>query len=352
MGTRACAGGGSCASGRRRPSGGRRWGEASEARALEPRCGEVERCDASESVAGISVGVPKEDAGEKEGREGVQGREVEKVRMEAGRRTGDWLGLSVVGAEVDVRLLLVVEKVRWWGEGLDGELVRLEGGGERGRGGYGGCIVVVVGQAVGWIVVWLGEELRGEMSVVARRVAIRRRAVLGGGSGCRGGERGGLVRLECGGEERSYTAGGGGGGRGGVGGCGVRSEPHRARAQCVCALGVDAIRKAAEPVPVEMKMDEDGRGWMRTMRWRRGGRALIRRRFHQPNAPKNAHRAADNAILSRIYSAFSPKGGDDDCRQMRFDCDSPERARIADQQNVRLGLHTSSIFGSETRRSR
>jgi hypothetical protein len=68
-------------------------GEASEARALEPRCGEVERCDASESVAGISVGVPKEDAGEKEGREGVQGREVEKVRMEAGRRTGDWLGL-------------------------------------------------------------------------------------------------------------------------------------------------------------------------------------------------------------------------------------------------------------------
>lgn len=67
--------------------------EVNEANALEPRCGEVGRCVKAEGVP--SVGVPaRDEAGEKDGLEGVQGRDVEKERMLAGRRTGDCVELA------------------------------------------------------------------------------------------------------------------------------------------------------------------------------------------------------------------------------------------------------------------
>ena len=55
---------------------------------------------AAETADG-SIGVAKdEEAGEKEGRDGVHGREVEKERILAGRRTGDWIGLEEKWAPV------------------------------------------------------------------------------------------------------------------------------------------------------------------------------------------------------------------------------------------------------------
>ena len=43
----------------------------------------------ADADAGTSDGPPKEETGEKDGREGVHGREVETVRMQAGRLAGD-----------------------------------------------------------------------------------------------------------------------------------------------------------------------------------------------------------------------------------------------------------------------
>lgn len=53
------------------------------------------RCDRENADGVASVEVPaNEEAGEKDGRVGVQGREVEKERMLAGRRTGDCAGFD------------------------------------------------------------------------------------------------------------------------------------------------------------------------------------------------------------------------------------------------------------------
>ncbi len=70
------------------------------------------RCDRENADGVASVEVPaNEEAGEKDGRVGVQGREVEKERMLAGRRTGDCADSTRTGCQSEHVFAVTVHEV-------------------------------------------------------------------------------------------------------------------------------------------------------------------------------------------------------------------------------------------------